>query len=90
MSFVKTSSLVTAVVETRGDHGWSLCTSAENRADLEKVIICSHISQLVLWNGLVLDRHENSVIRDREDGQGENDQRGTAVQTIFDLGQGGG
>ena len=30
------------------------------------------------------------MISDTEDGQGENDQRGTAVQTICDLGQGGG
>ena len=43
-SFVKTSSLATAVGKTRGDHGWSVCTSAENRADLENVIICSQIS----------------------------------------------
>ena len=42
------------------------------------------------WNGLVLDRQRNSVISDTEDGQGENDQRGIAVQTICDLGQGDG
>ena len=46
--------------------------------------------QLMQWNGLVLDRQRNSVISDTEDGQGENDQRGTAVQTICDLWQGGG
>ena len=56
------------------------------------------------WNGLVLDRHENSVISDTEDGQDEkeqlgrhredeqdvNEQRGVAVQTIYDLGPGDG
>ena len=55
-----------------------------------KSLFVHRFRQLMRWNGLVLDRHEKSVISDTEDGQGENDQRGTAVQTICDLWQGGG
>ena len=95
-SFVNTRSLSTAVSESRSGHGWSVCTSAENRADLDTKSLFVHtFRQLVQWNGLVLDRHENSVISDTEDGQDEkeqlgrhredgqdvNDQRGVAVHT---------
>ena len=67
------------------------CVHPQRTAQIWRKSLFVHIfRQLMQWNGLVLDRHENSVYSDTEDGQGENDQRGTAVQTICDLGHGGG
>ena len=66
----------------RGVVTFGACASAENRADVHRV------RQLRQWNGLLLDRNENSVNGDKEDGQDEAEQQGAAVQTISDPGQG--
>ena len=64
------------------------CTSAENRADLGTKSLPVHRLRLLRqWSGLVLDRHENSVTGDREDGQDEDEQRRAAVQTFSDPGE---
>ena len=48
------------------------CTSAENRADTKtKSLPVDRLRQLRQWNGLVLDRSENAVDGDMEDGQDE-------------------
>ena len=67
------------------------CTSAENRADLgTKPLPVHKLRQLTQWGGPVLDRYENSVNGDKEDGEDENEQHGAAVQTVSDPGQGDG
>ena len=54
-------------------------TSAENRAELGTESLPVHrLRQLRQWNGLVLDRHENSVNGDKEDWHDENEQQGAA------------
>ena len=65
------------------------CTSAENHADLgTKSLPVHRLRRLRPWNALVLDRDENSVTGDKEDGQDENEQQGAAVRTLSDPGQG--
>ena len=67
------------------------CTSAENRADSGTRSLPVHrLRQLRPWNGLVLDRSENAVNGEREDGQYEDEQRRAAAHTISDPGQGDG
>ena len=69
----------------------SACTSAESRADLETKSPPIHsLRQLRQWNGLALNGTETSANGDGEDGQNETKQRGAAVQTVSNLGQGGG
>ena len=68
------------------------CRHADADAELEtkSLLLVHRLRQLMQWDGLVLDRHGNSVIGDTEDGQDEREQQGAAVQTISDHGQGGG
>ena len=69
----------------------SACLSAENRADLKTKSLPFHrLRQLRQWDGLALDETETSANSDGEDGQNETGQRGAAVQTISNLGQGDG
>ena len=67
------------------------CTSAESRADFgTKSLPVHRLRQLWPWNGLVLDRCENSVKGEKNDGQDEDEQRRAAVQILSDPGQGDG
>ena len=67
------------------------CTSAENRLELGTNDLLVHrLRQLRQWSSLVLDRIENSVNGQKEDGQDEGEQRRAVVQTISDPGQGDG
>ena len=70
----------------------SACTSAENRADLETKSPPVHrLRQLRQLNGLALDEEQRlRQMVTGEDGQKETGQRGAAVQTTSNPGQGDG
>ena len=63
---------------------------AEPRGFGTKSFPVLRLRQLRQWNVVVLDRNENSVTGDKEDGQDENEQQGAAVPTISNLGLGDG
>ena len=64
------------------------CPSAENRAELGRKSLPAHrLRHLRQWNGLVLERNENLVTGDQEDGQDENEQEGAAGQQSPILGR---
>ena len=64
----------------------SACTSAENRADLGTK--SQNYPQAATADGVALDGTETSANGDGEDGQNETVQRGAAVRTISNPGQG--